>query len=272
MSTNPDNRISTLDPLSSDEIQKHLNGAAAQNSITVLPVTISTNTVAREMAADGAPEGTTVIAEEQTAGRGRRGRSFFSPKGTGIYISILLRPYNCTAAESVKITTMAAVAMCEAIEEISGKTAGIKWVNDIFIEGKKISGILTEAATGQDGFLDFAIVGVGVNVYEPVGGFPKELENSAGAILRSPVKGAKNRLAAEFLNQFMRYYKNFDGSDYVEKYRNRSIVIGKRIKIMSTTGERYATATGIDNSCRLEVEYEDGTKELLSSGEISIRF
>ncbi len=132
----------------------------------------------RERAAAGAPEGVTVVSGCQTQGRGRIGRTFYSPSQTGVYLSLLLRPPHCQPQEAVKLTTMAAVAVCEAIEEVSSEQAQIKWVNDIFIGDKKVCGILTEAALGlEDGCLDYAVLGVGINVYVPKDGFPDELVN-----------------------------------------------------------------------------------------------
>ena len=124
-----------------------------------------------------------VIANEQTAGRGRLSRSFFSPKDTGIYMSLLLRPKNYSAKQAVRITTMAAVAMCEAIETVSDEKAEIKWVNDIFVRGEKVCGILTEGSFNlESGLLDYAVLGIGINIYQPKDGFPNELSSIAGAV------------------------------------------------------------------------------------------
>ncbi len=261
------------DILSAQGIQKYLNGACCDMELYVLPETGSTNTLLREKANAGAAEGCTIIAGAQTEGRGRMGRSFYSPADTGIYMSILLRPVELTPVQAVGLTTMAAVAACEAIEEVSGRQAQIKWVNDIFMDGKKVSGILTEAALGlESGSLDYVIVGIGINAYPPKEGFPQEIDRIAGAVFPKRQNDGKNHLAAAFLNRFMEYYSKKQNADYVEKYRERSLVIGKEIRVISSGGERKALALDVDKECHLLVRYEDGSTERLSSGEISIRF
>lgn len=261
------------DILSAQGIQKYLNGACCDMELYVLPETGSTNTLLREKANAGAAEGCTIIAGAQTEGRGRMGRSFYSPADTGIYMSILLRPVELTPVQAVGLTTMAAVAACEAIEEVSGRQAQIKWVNDIFMDGKKVSGILTEAALGlESGSLDYVIVGIGINAYPPKEGFPQEIDRIAGAVFPKRQNDGKNHLAAAFLNRFMEYYSKKQNADYVEKYRERSLVIGKEIRVLSSGGERKALALDVDKECHLLVRYEDGSTERLSSGEISIRF
>ena len=226
----------------------------------------------KEQAAAGAPEGTAILAGAQTQGRGRIGRSFYSPSDTGIYLSILLRPNDCSPLQATKLTTMAAVAACEAIEAAARRSAQIKWVNDIFIDGKKVCGILTEASFGlESGHLDYAVLGIGFNAYTPEGGFPENIESIAGSIFLRRENDGKNRLAADFLNHFMDLYSCRDDHAYVEKYRQRSLVLGKRIRILSPSGTIFATALDVDDQCRLVVRYDDGSTQALSSGEISIR-
>lgn len=260
------------DVLSVQGIKKYLKPICSGIDMTVLQTVDSTNAAVREKAAEGAGEGCTVIANNQTNGKGRIGRSFFSPPETGIYMSLLLRPAHYSSKQAVKLTTMAAVAGCEAIETVSGEKAQIKWVNDIYIDGKKVSGILTEASLGlENGFLDYAVLGIGINVYPPKGGFPGELENIAGAVFSMPHDDGKNRLAAEFLNRFMTYYAKPENSGYADKYRSRSLVIGKEVQVIFPGHFQKAVALDIDEACRLIVRYEDGKTESLSSGEISVR-
>ena len=141
----------------------------------------STNTLLKAQAEQGAPEGTVLIAESQTAGKGRLGRHFTSPPGTGIYFSLLLRPH-CTAEKSLFITTTAAVAVCEAIEQVTGLNPQIKWVNDIYLNEKKVCGILTEASVDfENGGLNWAVLGIGINIAVPKEGFPEEIRSIAGA-------------------------------------------------------------------------------------------
>ncbi len=260
------------DILSEQGITKYLADEVLPMTFTVLPSTTSTNTILREEANKGAPEGTMVLANEQTAGRGRLGRTFDSPKGTGIYMSLLLRPRNYASEEAVKITTMAAVAMCEAIEAISDEVPGIKWVNDIFVRGKKVCGILTEGSFHfENGLLNYAILGIGINIYEPDNGFPEELQSIAGAVLRTHQDDVKNKLVAEFVNHFFTYYASPTSSDYVEEYRKRCFVIGKEVQFIAGGISKNAKVIGIDDACRILLQYPDGHQEYYASGEISIR-
>ena len=260
------------DILSAQGIEKYLNPQNLQLTIQVLPEVSSTNTMLREKANEETPEGYVIIANGQTEGRGRRGRSFYSPVDTGIYLSILLRPKEIATNELTNLTSMAAVAACEAIEEVSGQTPGIKWVNDIYINGRKVSGILTEASISMEsGSVEYVVVGIGFNVYFPEDGFSREIENIAGAIFDRKKNDGKNLLAAGFLNHFMNYYAEFDKKDYVKKYQERSLVVGKEITVFAPSGNRKALALEVDDTCALIVQYEDGSTERLNSGEISIR-
>ena len=258
------------DILSAQGVAKYLSPRCRDFPLEVLRQTPSTNALVRQQAAAGAPEGLTVVAGGQSAGRGRRGRSFYSPDDTGVYLSVLLRPHDWTAQQSVRITTMAAVAMCRAMEQVSGEKPGIKWVNDIFLHGKKICGILTEGAfDAESGMLEYAVLGVGVNLYEPEAGFPPDLQDIAGALFSCPRNDMKNRLTAAFLNAFWEICTGEE--DYIEAYRDCSLVIGRDITVHSPAGERSAKALGIDDDCRLQVLYDTGEKSSLSYGEISVR-
>ncbi len=262
---------SRTDIVSVQGILKYLRFETERLNISVLPSASSTNALLREEANRGAKEGRLIVANGQTCGRGRGGRRFFSPEDTGVYLSLLLRPENYAAQQAVRITTMAAVAACEAIEEVSGEKAEIKWVNDIFVRGKKVCGILTEGSFGlESGLLEYAVLGIGINVYRPEGGFPKELEPVAGAVFQTHQDDAKNRLVSEFLNAFYKYYTAPCPRDYVERYRERSFVIGKWVTLTSENGAGHAVVLGIDDNCRLLVKYDDGTERCYSSGEISV--
>ena len=261
------------DILSSQGIQKYLNPEYQNMDLVVLPTACSTNALVRKKAESGAAQGYIIISNEQTQGRGRRGRDFYSPQGTGVYMSLLLRPCNYSADHAVRITTMAAVAMCEAIEEVSDEKAQIKWVNDVFVKGKKVCGILTEASFGlESGTLEYAVLGVGINVYQPKDGFPGELKETAGALFDRTRDDMKNRLTAAFLNRFMGYYLTQANTAYTDKYRERSLAVGKRISVISADQSRNAMVYGVDDDCRLLVRYEDGTTEKLSYGEIKILY
>ena len=259
------------DILSSYSIKQHLKNPHLD--ISVFSSVTSTNTILKEMAEQGATEGTVIIAEEQTAGRGRTGKQFYSPKGTGIYISILLRP-DIPAEESLFLTTSAAVATARAIEDVSDKRALIKWVNDIYLEDKKTCGILTEGAFNvETGKLDYAIVGIGINVCIPDGGFPDNIKDIATAIFDKQTDSINKRsiLIANLLDYFMEYYKDFKSKSYVKEYIERSMIIGKTITVIEGSKTSVAKAIDIDKNCRLKVQFEDGTTKWLSSGEVSTK-
>ncbi len=232
----------------------------------------STNAYAKTLAEQGHAEDTIVVAAEQTKGRGRRGRDFYSPSQTGVYLSFLLRPKHCSSEDAAHITTMAAVAVAEAITEVSGERTDIKWVNDIYMNGKKVCGILTEAAFNlEDTTIDYAILGIGINLYAPESGFPTEIKDIAGCVFTAPLEDAKNHIVAEVIDRFYSYYKDFGTWNYVSAYKERCFVIGKEIYILSGNTKTEATAIDLDKDCHLIVSYKDGTTEALSSGEISIR-
>lgn len=260
------------DILSPQGIFKYLNEENKFMNICVLSSVESTNSFVRDKANAGEKEGYLVISNEQTSGRGRFGKKFYSPNESGLYLSLLLRPKNYTAKRATRITTMAAVAMCKAIEDVSDKKPQIKWVNDIIIGGKKVCGILTEASFNlESNMLDFVILGVGINIYNPTDGFPSELENIAGVIFEKQQDDLKNKITGKFINHFMRYYNNEDDNNYTSEYRSYSLMIGKRIEVLSDGKKRTAVVNEIDNDCRLSVTYEDGEKSILSYGEVHIK-
>ena len=241
-------------------------------AVEVQPVVTSTNTLLRQQAEAGAPEGTVLAATEQTAGKGRRDHSFFSPPDSGLYISFLLRP-NMEAREALLLTTCAAAAVALAIEDCTGEPAEIKWVNDVFCRGKKVCGILTEAALDlETGGLQYAIVGIGVNLFPPEGGFPPEL-NEAGAVFDSKPQGLESRsqLAGSILNHFFSFYPNLAEKPFFADYRKRSLVLGQPITILERGQTRPAVALDLEEDFSLRVREEDGTVRCLSSGEVSVR-
>ena len=259
------------DVLSESGIRQYLTGEALSLDLRVYDSVDSTNLVLRSLANEGAAEGTVVIAAEQTGGRGRKGRSFYSPQGTGVYISLLLKP-RIAPDDATLITTTAAVAVSEAVEALSGEPAAIKWVNDVFLRGKKVCGILTEGSFDMEsGQFEYAILGAGINVYEPDGGFPAEIREIAGSVLVSPAPDAKNRVIAEYLNRFLPLYRELGSAATNAEYRRRSFVLGQMVNVLVGDRATPARAIDIDERCRLLVEYENGRRETLSSGEISVR-
>ena len=199
------------------------------------------------------------------------GRSFFSPK-SGLYMSILLRP-NFSAEKSLFITTATAVAVSDAIDSLSDKSSSIKWVNDVFIDSKKVCGILTEASIDfETGGLSYAVVGLGVNLYHPADGFPEDIKNIAGTVFDSEISGdEKAKFAAEIINGFFNIYNNFENSDFMKRYKSKSFILGKKINVIKGDKKIPATAIDIDDEARLLVEYETGERESLFSGEVSIK-
>lgn len=241
----------------------------------------STNIKAREMAqtAEYSQNDCLIVASEQTAGRGRLGRSFFSPDRTGLYMSLLLHP-KCAASESILITTAAAVAAARAINHVSGKNPQIKWVNDLYLDGKKICGILTEAQFSlENSSIDFAVLGIGFNVIEPEGGFPAEISNRAGAIYPADSPEIPldifNSLVASFTNEFYRIYPKLDKNDFLPEYRSLMFLSGSDVLVSRTVSvdmpSYKATVIGIDDDFRLIVRLPDGTVEYLSSGEVTLK-
>lgn len=259
------------DVISETGIRRYLGGA---HDIFVLKTVGSTNAYLRELAQKGAAEGTLVVASEQTRGQGRRGRTFFSPADTGLYMSVLLRP-KVAVNEAVKITSLAAVAVCLALEKECGVQPQIKWVNDIFVNGKKAAGILTEAAFDmENGALEYAVPGIGINVYPPENGFPEELSDIAGAVLGERSGDMRNRLAAAVYEQFMRLYALLPDNSYLDEYRKRLMWRGERIFVLTgADGQEKTPAVlvDVDDNCALKVHYENGGCGLLTSGEIAIR-
>lgn len=262
------------DILSSQSISKYLNKDNNYFNIKVYKTINSTNSAIKELAINGEKEGTVIIAEEQTEGRGRFGRKFHSPKKAGIYMSILLRP-QMHSSRAFLITTATAVAIAEAIENISNKKIKIKWVNDIYCDNKKVCGILTEASFDfESGIIDHAVLGIGINVKPPEGGFTEEIKNIATSIFddkNSVQADIRSRLIAEVLTRFWSYYKNIEDRSFLEEYKSRSLLINKEINVLSKNSSEKAVAIEIDDECRLKVKMEDGSIRLLSSGEVSIR-
>ncbi len=231
----------------------------------------STNAEAKRLAALGEPEGTVIIANRQTAGRGRFGRNFFSPDDTGLYMSIVLRP-SVKPENALLITTAAAVAVSRAADTLFGVNTRIKWVNDITLGGKKICGILTESALDtKPDMLAWAVLGIGVNLCPPIGGFPQDIENIAGFLCNEYRKEEKQVFTEKIITEFFAYYEKLEERSFFEEYRCRLSIKGKKINVLRGDTSTPATAVDIDKDFHLIAEYADGKREALSSGEVSIR-
>ena len=251
-------------------IEKTVGNSLAKKVI-VLEETDSTNRYLKELAAEGAEEGTVVIAERQSHGRGRLGRSFFSPEEKGIYMSVLLRP-EIELQKSVRITSMAAVAVARAIERVCGVKAQIKWVNDVFLNNRKVCGILTEAGFDQEGKrLSHAVLGIGVNVGTME--FPEELRTIATSVCNECGKEvSREELIVEIVRELAYWYPSLQDGSFLKESRERSLLLGKDILVVGTTGQESfgAKAVDLDDMGHLLIE-KDGKIQLLHSGEVSIR-
>jgi len=235
----------------------------------------STNTYAKQLAENGAAEGTLVLAEHQTAGRGRMGRSFFSPANTGLYMSLILRP-TFSPTEILSVTPCAAVAVCEAIEMLSGKKTGIKWVNDVYVGEKKVCGILTEAAfSSTDSNLNtairYAILGIGVNILPPSESFPEEISHIAASVFEQTASDMRAPLAAEIINRFFSYYSDLTEKNFYSGYRERLFLRNQSIEILWGTESGEGICLDVDKDFRLVVRMADSTVHTLSSGEVRVR-
>ena len=228
----------------------------------------STNTYLIQEAKNGAKNKTVIVADQQTSGRGRLGRTFESPDRCGLYMSILLR--EVVGFNPALLTVITSLCVCESIEDISGKSANIKWVNDVYLGAKKVSGILTEGAF-IDSELSYAVIGIGVNIAEPEGGFSSQISNIAGAILDSYSANARDELVRLILTKLDNYISNFDHNYILNKYREKSIIIGKNVSVYSNGEVFIAKAISINNDFSLTVTDVKGNEITLKSGEVSIK-
>ena len=231
----------------------------------------STNTYAKKLASDGAPAGTVVIADHQTGGRGRLGRSFSSPAGMGIYMSVILRP-DCHPEALMHLTCATGVAASDAIEAATGVLAGIKWTNDLVLGKRKLGGILTEISVDQGTRnVDWAVIGIGINCCQKEGDFPPEIRTIAGSLLLKPED--RPALAAELIRRlFMMNNTLLSKKDAImEAFRGRCVTIGQEISIHRGDEIRHGKAIAVDNDGGLVVEYADGHRQTVTSGEVSIR-
>lgn len=222
----------------------------------------STNEYLKTLSPDKLREGFVVVADEQTGGKGRLGRKFFSPKG-GLYFSMLLKPANRDVLD--KLTLIAAVATADAIKTVCGDDVSIKWVNDIYIGNKKCCGILAETSENLKGF---AIVGIGVNI----GSVPKEVQDIACGVTKKD-ENTKWQLLLSILENFKTAYEHFDAKIIVGAYKNRCSTIGKTVKVLKNDGDEYlARAIDIDDDGHLVVQTDKVEKRVLDSGEVKIIF
>lgn len=258
--------------LSQSKIKSYLIPDSMVGNIIVYDRVDSTNTTAKQLISEGVTHGTVVIADNQTHGKGRMGRSFFSPNGSGIYMSIIL-PQNHSPISACYITSAAAVAVCRALDMFINKKVQIKWVNDIYIGGKKVCGILAESAhDGQAPEPQYIIVGIGINVSNSETGFPSEIENIATTLSdNEPIASLdRNIIISEVINQFSKVYKEPNMSSFIQEYRNRSYVLDKNIEARRGNEKIYGKVVAIGDMGELVIEGADGQISTLNSGEISV--
>jgi BirA family biotin operon repressor/biotin-[acetyl-CoA-carboxylase] ligase len=259
------------DVLSPQSISACLGDNAGLFDILVEPSLPSTNTHLKTLAAEGAPEGTVVVALEQTAGRGRMGRSFFSPRGAGVYFSLLFRP-KMSAMDATLVTTAAAVAVTDALKSVTGVNALIKWVNDVYVGEKKVCGILTEGSFNvETGGLDSIVLGIGINIEPPPEGFPEELTHIAAPLYGDVAPaGVKSRLIAAVLTRFYDFMPRLEEKPHLKDYRARMFLQGRAVEVVVGDVSRRAMVLGLDEEFRLLVRYDSGEQDALMSGEVRI--
>ena len=233
----------------------------------------STNDFLKTMAKDGAPHGTVLIADRQTGGHGRMGRSFHSPGGVGVYLSILLRP-ECRPTELLHLTCAVAVAMCDAVENATGLRPGIKWTNDLVHGKRKLGGILTELGLSPKGMVDYAIIGIGINCCQQSADFAPDIRNIAGSLAMVTGKEIdRSAVAAAMMDALHRMSSDLltGKEEMLERYRTDCITVGQDISILRGEEVRHGHAIDVDEAGALVVRFSDGHTEAVNSGEVSVR-
>lgn len=253
------------------EIQKHLPTHPWTDKIHYFDTIDSTNTCAKKLAAQGAPEGTVIIAGQQTGGRGRMGRSFSSPAGMGIYLSVILRP-DCLPEELMHLTCAAGVAVGIAVESATGISPGIKWTNDLVLGKRKLGGILTEISVDpHTGKLEWAVIGIGINCCQKPSDFPDEIRDIACS-LNMDRKDIPFLTAALIDQLYVTRSTLLSGKDAImSQFRQRCVTIGQEISLLRGDTVRHGTALAVEEDGSLLVRFDDGNIQSVSSGEVSIR-
>lgn len=234
----------------------------------------STNDLAKALARENAPEGTVVVAAEQTAGRGRMGRFFHAPAGLGLYFSLILRP-DCPPEQLLHLTCAAAVAACSSVETCTGFRPQIKWTNDLVVDGHKLGGILTElSVSSKTGLVEWAVIGIGINCGHKKEDFPPELQDMATSLLQITGKNfSPDQLAAHCIRAFyeLRGQLLTDKAAILDTYRKDCMTIGQKVVLLRGEERRYGTALDLDSDGGLIVQFDNGSTETVQSGEISVR-
>lgn len=259
------------DVMTAEEVESLLDTEWAGKPVVYYPETDSTNIRIRHLGAEGAPHGTLAVADRQTAGRGRRGRTWESPGGSCIYMSILLRP-DLAPEKAPMLTLVMACGVAEGIMDCADVKVQIKWPNDIIVSGKKLAGILTEMSTQVD-YINHVTVGVGINVN--VQNFPEEIQTAASLLSETGTQTKRAPVIAAVMKHFEENYKIFmqteDMSGLMKKYSSLLVNQGREVLILEKDAEYKAYAEGINQKGELVVRREDGTVENICAGEVSVR-
>lgn len=264
--------MSYNDMLSKEAILEATKTTWAGREVTYFDLTDSTNVQIRLLAEEGAPHGTLVVADRQTGGKGRRGRTWESPGGEGIWMSLLLRP-QINPINASMLTLVMALAAEKGIREVTGLESRIKWPNDLVLNQKKICGILTEMSTDQME-IQYVIIGTGINVCQEV--FPDEIKATATSLyLESGKRIPRSEIIGGIMKAFEEYYEKFmeteDMSGLMEEYNQKLVNLNNEVCILAPTGDFRGVSTGINRTGGLMVRLEDGSETEVISGEVSVR-
>lgn len=264
-----------MEKLNAQRIRSLLpEGTTIGGEIHCLECVGSTNVYLKELADRGAPHGTVVVADEQTLGKGSKGRRFESLAGVGLYFSLLLRP-DCELADTVNLTPWTAVAVAEAIRSCCGACPDIKWVNDLLLNGRKLCGILTELSVNPAGTLDYAIVGIGINLKQSRADFEAlglgEIATSLAAEGLEAVE--RSALTAALITEMDKLAAQFprEKAAWLARYRAGCVSTGKAVRVIRGSESRSGYALEVEEDFSLRVRYEDGSEESVNAGDVSIR-
>ena len=255
------------------ECRKPRAGAIARAAGTDSPLFLfsevgSTNDIAMALLKEGCPHLTAVAANAQRAGRGRAGRKFFSPAGTGVYVSVVIRNVG-NYSDLLVVTPAAAVAAARAVEDVFGISTRIKWVNDLYLDGKKVCGILTQSLTDGEGKITGAVTGIGINV---TGEMPEELKDKARSLKESVSEEERDRLIGRVIARLGEVSEQLSSREFMDEYRERSCVLGREVVFEKDNITMSGTAERIDDDGALYVRCRGGGSSVrINSGEISLQ-